>query len=467
MAFLHREEKVKEHLDILAKDYDSWKERNTHFYDLLKCFLRKNVAKNASVLEIGCRTGDMLASVAPKRGVGVDISPEMIKVAQDKYPQFDFHSSSGESFDTDEKFDYILILNVLGYSKDVSSLLENVHKFCHARTKVIVTTINPWWDFILSFAEKMKIKMPSAPHNFIEKNNLTKIIDSLDFSISYSGFLGLCPTEIPIISFLANTIGVKTLGINKLSFVQYLSLRPLPDNEVDLGLGCSVVIPCFNEEGNIEEAVRRIPQMGKGTEIIVVNDGSTDRTAEIVRSIQGEIPGLKLIDYHPNRGKGEAVKAGFDAATEEAMMILDADMTVPPEELPRFFKLLNQGSCGFVNGTRLIYPMQDNAMKKMNLLGNKVFGMVMSYLTGQHLTDTLCGTKALYKKDYKRIKMGADKWGDFDLLFGAAKNGDKILEVPIHYMSRVAGESKMKTLSHGIHLMKVCVRGFKELILGL
>jgi len=173
---------------------------------------------------------------------------------------------------------------------------------------------------------------------------------------------------------------------------------------------------------------------------------------------------LKLIDYSPNKGKGNAVKMGFEAATEEVIMILDADMTVAPEELPRFFHPLNRGLCQFVNGTRLIYPREGQSMRFLNQLGNRTFCLLMSFIIGQTLSDTLCGTKALYKKDFKNIKMGLDKWGDFDLLFGAAKAYSRILEIPVHYKSRKSGESKMKSFQHGIHLVWACFLGFRELI---
>ncbi|MCK4308328.1 glycosyltransferase family 2 protein [candidate division WOR-3 bacterium] len=314
--------------------------------------------------------------------------------------------------------------------------------------------------------EKIGAKRPEGPHNFIEKRNLTKIIEFLDFSISYSGYMLLFPKYIPLLSFLANTIGVKIWEINKFSFVQYMILHPLPKNENDFGFGCSVIIPCYNEAENIEEVVKRIPKMGKETEIIVVNDGSKDETADIVKKLKKHYQNLKLIDYSPNKGKGFAVKKGFDAATQEIVMILDADMSAPPEELPRFFNLLNKGICDFVNGTRMVYPMQEQSMRFLNLLGNKIFALVMTFITGQHLTDTLCGTKAMYKKDYQHIRMGLDKWGDFDLLFGTVKLGNKIMEMPVHYMARRAGESKMRAFTHGFHLLRASFRGFKELVLA-
>jgi glycosyltransferase involved in cell wall biosynthesis len=241
-------------------------------------------------------------------------------------------------------------------------------------------------------------------------------------------------------------------------------IRPVSKNNVDLQMGCSVIIPCHNEEDNIEAAVRRIPQMGKMTEIIVVNDGGTDKTVQRVKDFQKEFPDLKLIDYSPNQGKGYAVKKGFEEATQEILVILDADLSVLPEELPRFFNPLNKAMCQFVNGTRMVYPMENQAMRTLNLLGNKLFGFIMSFITQQTLTDTLCGTKALYKSDFKRIRWGLDRWGDFDLLFGAAKMGCKIMEIPVHYHSRKSGESKMKSFRHGLHLLKACYLGFKELV---
>ncbi len=464
MSQMNRES-VKNHFNLIAKDYDKWKQKNAYYYNNIKSLVNRVVRPGSKVLEIGCATGEILASANPSLGVGIDISTEMIKLAKEKFPQYTFFCSAIEKFQHQEKFDYIIMVDIIDHIYDIIDVFESVYKFCHPRTKIILTTINPWWEPVLSLAEKIGAKMPEGPHNFVEKRNLRKIIEFLDFFISYSGYILLFPKYIPIFSFLANTLGVKIWGLNKFSFVQYMVLHQLPKNKNDLGLGCSVVIPCYNEAGSIEETIRRIPKMGKETEIIVVNDGSTDETVNIVRKLQKDYSSLKLIDYSPNKGKGYAVEQGFDAATQEILMILDADMSVPPEELPRFFNLLNKGSCDFVNGTRMVYPMQNQAMRFLNLLGNKMFGLIMTFITGQHLTDTLCGTKALYKKDYKHIRMGLDRWGDFDLLFGAAKLGNKIAEIPVHYMTRKSGESKMRTFKHGCHLLGACVRGFKEFVI--
>lgn len=460
-------ETVKKHFDLIAKDYDKWKKKNTYYYNNIKSLIKKVVRSGGKVLDIGCATGEILALTEPALGVGIDISPEMIETAKKKFPQYTFILSSIEDFQYQEKFDYVIMVDLIDHIYDIIDVFESVYKFCYPTTKIILTTVNPWWEPVLSLMEKIGAKMPEGPHNFIEKRNLTKIIEFLDFSLIYSGYLLLFPKYIPVLSFIANTLGVKIWGINKFSFVQYMIMQQLPRNENNLGLGCSVIIPCYNEADNVKEAIKRIPKIGKETEIIVVNDGSQDATANIVRELQKSYLNLTLIDYSPNKGKGFAIKQGFDAARQEIIIILDADMSVPPEELPRFVNLLNKGICDFVNGTRMIYPRQSEAMRFLNLLGNKIFSLIMTFIMGQHLTDTLCGTKALYKKDYQLIKMGLDKWGDFDLLFGAAKLGSKIMEMPVHYKARKAGKSKMKTFRHGFHLLWACFRGFKALVLKL
>jgi len=456
---------VSQHFDAIADEYDQWKRKNAYYYGSLKRFVNGIVRPGSKVLEIGTATGEILAATQPALGVGVDISPRMVDLARSKFPHLQFAASALEDFQHAESFDYIILVDVLDHVHDVMETLEHVHRFCHPGTKVVLTTINPWWEPVLSVMEKLKAKMPEGPHNFVERRNLTKFIECLDFSISHTGYLLLFPKYLPLLSWLANTVGVRTWGVNKLSFVHTMVLRPVAKNETNLGLGCSVVVPCYNEEDNIEEAVRRIPRMGTQTEIIIVNDGSTDKTAEVVRGLLQNDQNLRYVELPYNRGKGFAVQQGFDAATQEVLMIVDADMSVMPEELPRFFNLLNKGICDFVNGTRMVYPMQKEAMRFLNLFGNKVFGLIMTFITGQHLTDTLCGTKAMYKKDYQDISMGMDRWGDFDLLFGAAKARSRMMEVPVHYMRRRSGESKMRRFRHGVHLLGACVRGFREIVL--
>ena len=465
MTSIMKRHLIESHFDAIAQNYDFWKQKNAYYYDTIRTFIARSIPEGSRVFEIGCGTGEILASMKPGVGFGVDISAEMVKIAKEKYPQYTFIHSAIEDFQLDETFDYIIMVDVIDHVCDILKVFENVHQFCHPTTRIILTTANPWWDPILSIAEKLGAKMPEGPHNFIEKSNLSAMIDMMDYSVSYSGYLLLLPKYIPIISYLTNSLGVRLWPIKKLSCVQYMIIQPMARNEVSLGLKCSVIVPCYNEEDNIEEAVRGIPQMGKETEIIVVNDGSTDGTTTIIKSLQREYNNLKLIEYEPNCGKGYAIQQGFKAATNEVLITFDADMSVPHDELPRFFNMLDKGICQFVNGSRMIYPIESQAMRTLGLFGNKLFSLILSFIIQQNITDTLCGTKALYKKDFERMRWGLDKRGNFDLLFEAAMIGNKIMEIPIHYQARQSGERKSKTFLHGLQLLKACVQGFRKLVL--
>lgn len=219
----------------------------------------------------------------------------------------------------------------------------------------------------------------------------------------------------------------------------------------------SVIIPCYNEEGNIEKCILRVPKLGNKTEIIVVDDGSKDQTVSIVKRLIKKNPSLKLITYKQNHGKGYAVNTGMKKATGDILVILDADMTVPPEDLPKFINPLISEKAQFTNGTRFKKTMEKGAMKRMNLIGNKLMGKLFTMTIKQEITDSLCGTKALFKNDFK--KMGGidptDPWSDFSLIFGAAKLNLKIKEIPVAYKKRVAGKSKMKLIQHGSKMLSV------------
>ena len=226
---------------------------------------------------------------------------------------------------------------------------------------------------------------------------------------------------------------------------------------------CSVIIPCHNEEESIAECVNRVPKMGRFTEIIVVDDGSTDRTKDVVQVLLSRYNNLRLISYSPNKGKGFAVRKGFEEARGEVLMILDADMAVSPEELPLFFSPIAKGEAEAVNGTRLIYPMEKGAMTSLRHFGNKIFALVFTWLMKGRVTDTLCGTKAILKRDYRRMQMGRCPWGDFDILIGIAKLNLKMKEVPVHYKRRRKGKSKMRIFKDGGVFLRMCWHGVKEL----
>jgi glycosyltransferase involved in cell wall biosynthesis len=231
-----------------------------------------------------------------------------------------------------------------------------------------------------------------------------------------------------------------------------------------------VIIPARNEAGNIPAIFARTPQMGEGTELVLVEGHSRDKTYAAIEATVAEHPerSCQLL-RQTGIGKGDAVRLGFSRARGDVLMILDADLTVPPEDLPRFYEALVSGKGEFINGVRLVYPMEGQAMRFLNLLGNKFFSLAFSWLLGQSIKDTLCGTKVLWKKDYEAITNNRayfgnfDPFGDFDLIFGAAKLNLKITDLPIRYRERTYGTTNIQRWKHGWLLLKMVLFAARRL----
>jgi glycosyltransferase involved in cell wall biosynthesis len=245
--------------------------------------------------------------------------------------------------------------------------------------------------------------------------------------------------------------------------------RVLPrTNRMAVPACVSVVIPARNEAGNIKPLLDRVPKMGEKTEVIFVEGNSTDNTWEMVQKAVSDFAlaprdGIAVSCYRQTgKGKGDAVRLGFSKASGDILMIFDEDISVPPEELPRFVELLSRQQCEFANGSRLVYPMEKQAMQFLNMIANKCFGWMFTFLLGQRLRDTLCGTKVLRRADYEKIAANRayfgdfDPFGDFDLLFGAARLGLKIADVPVHYKQRVYGSTNISRFRHGWILLRMC-----------
>ena len=271
------------------------------------------------------------------------------------------------------------------------------------------------------------------------------------------------PIYIPLLSSFMNRFLANMPLFWKLALTEIIIARPVGTRKDTEEVTCSVVIPCRNEKGNIEQAVLRTPEMGRHTELIFVEGGSSDGTYEECLRVK-EAYGSKreiTVLVQDGKGKGDAVRKGFAAARNDVLMILDADLTVPPEDLPKFFNAISSGKSEFVNGSRLVYRMEKEAMRFLNLLGNKFFSRAFTYLLEQRIRDTLCGTKVVWKEDYEKIAAGRkyfgeiDPFGDFDLLFGAAKLNLKIVEVPIRYQERKYGTTQISRFRHGILLFKM------------
>lgn len=452
-------------------------------------FFQRIVPASSSVLEIGCGTGELLAALNPSYGLGIDFSSEMIKAAIDKFAgreNLDFRIDDVETLQTSETFDYVIMSDTIGELTDTWQAIRNVRRVVNPHSRLVITYFNALWEPMLRLGESLGWKMPQDFQNWLSLADIRNLLYLNGFEPIRYGYQLLLPKRVPLVSDLMNRYVARIPLVERLSLVTYVVARPVEDPQgVQTRPTVSVVIPCRNEKGNIRDAVERVPAMGSHTEIVFVDGNSNDGTVEEIEKVIERFRGdkdIQLIHQVPKGsadgaghgkmlrlGKGDAVRKGFAAAKGDILMILDADLTVPPEDLPKFYLALVEGRGEFINGTRLVYPMEDDAMRFLNKLANKLFGVLFSWLLEQPVKDTLCGTKVLMRDDYERISAGRayfgdfDPFGDFDLLFGATRLNLRIVEVPIRYRQRVYGDIKIERFKHGLQLLRMCWVAMKKL----
>lgn len=454
---------VKQHFDQLAPKRVYYQQKNRYYHQAIKSLCVFFVQKNASVLQIGSGTGDLLASLQPKLGIGIDISSEMIKLAQKRHKKLLFKEMDAENLRLKQKFDYIILSDFIGHAGDVQTVFEKVKTHSHSDTRIIITYYNFLWEPLVILAEKIGLKMPNPTQNWLSLHDIQNLLNLADLEVIKKGNSLLLPFYIPFLSKLLNQYVARLPFFQQLCLVQYVVARVKPV-VVKKDFKVSVIIPARNEAGNIEDAVKRTPRLGKWDELIFVEGNSTDNTKQeierVIKKYQHKRE-LVLVNQGKGRGKGDAVRKGFAKARGDILMILDADLTMPPEDLPKYFHLITAGIGEFVMGSRLVYPMENQAMRFLNILGNKFFSLAFSFLLDQQIKDTLCGTKVLFKKHYLQIVKNRsyfgefDPFGDFDLIFGAAKLNLKIIEVPIRYRARTYGETNISRFKHGFLLLKM------------
>lgn len=453
----------------------AWNRRFRYFRRQLARLVKHFVVPGSRVLDVGCGTGDLLESLEPAEGVGVDCSPAMAAIASKRHPGQQFHVGFAESLDRveipDGPYDYITLINSVGEMTDVGAALRQIHGHCSSHTRVIIVQYNYLWEPICRLAAKLGLRLDNPAPNWLAPPDVAGLLRISGFEPVREGHTLPLPLRVPGLNWLFNSVLGKLYGFRKLGFLSYVVARPIVPLEAAERYTCSVVVPCKNEEDNIAGLVERIPEMGAGTEIVFVDDKSTDETAERVRQAvrRRSDRTIRLVEG-PGQGKGAACRAGFEAATGDVFMILDADMTVMPEELPAFFEAITTGRGEFINGSRMVYPQEDQAMRALNILGNKMFAALFSLLLEQRIRDTLCGTKVVWRHDYAKIMAAreyfgsCDRWGDYDWIFGAAKNNLKIVELPVHYRERTAGVTKMTHRFRNAWIMfKMCGLALRKL----
>jgi len=446
-------------------------ERPGVFYQkLLEHYYRMMVQPDLRVLELGCGGGDLLAALKPSFGVGVDFSFEMLNIARAKHPecqfvQADVHDQVFENLAADDPFDVIILSDLINDLWDVQTVFENMRRFCHPRTRIIINFYSNLWKIPLGIVKQFGKGADLLSQNWLAQNDVINLLKLAGFDAINDRSKILLPLPWGFLAGFFNRFLANIIPFRWFCLTNFIVARPAPETAAaESSLFVSVIVAARNEAGNIADILRRVPPLGSRTQLVFVEGHSSDNTYETIEAQIKQHPGKDIQLYRQTgKGKGDAVRLGFDKADGDILMILDADMTVPPEDLPRFVDAIASGKGEFVNGVRLVYPMEDQAMRFFNIVGNKFFSLAFSWLLEQPIKDTLCGTKVMWAEDYRHLANNRsyfgdfDPFGDFDLLFGAAKLNLKIVEMPVRYRSRTYGETNIDRWRHGWMLLKMLV----------
>jgi SAM-dependent methyltransferase len=432
--------------------------------------MRRLVPVDARVLEVGAGSGDLLAALPNPQRAGIDYLPELVERARGRHPNVrfdvdDITTAPDGKLGTSsiETWDAIICDRLCHSVLDVRALLAGMKRRLAPDGRIYLTAFNYLWEIPAQVAEAAGMKRPAPTANWLSDSDFRNLFDVTGLEVVRYEDRLLLPADVPGLSTALNRYLVRVPAMQHLSLYRVYVLRDRGAVPAPRRASVSVIIPARNEAGNIPAAVARTPVMGSGTEIVFVEGHSSDDTwAAIQRTVQGYDGPLKLRAFQQTgKGKGDAVRLGFAHAAGDILMILDADLTVPPEELTIFYDVLAGGHADFVQGTRLVYPMEPGAMRFFNKLGNVAFSQLFTYLLQQPIKDTLCGTKVLWRKDYERIAAARayfgdfDPFGDFDLIFGAARLGLKIAEIPVRYRDRTYGETNIQRWKHGWLLLQM------------
>ena len=439
-----------------------WRARNPGYHESIARIARFYVPRGARVLEIGCGTGDLLASLDPSEGVGVDLSGAMVKEASQRHPHLEFRQTAAERLELPGLlFDYIILSDLVGYLFDIRAALERLRAVSHPGTRIIINWYSRVWQPVVHLLETLGLKYPLPLLNWTTVGDVENLLRLAGFEAMRARGHILLPLRLGSVSRFANRFLAHLPVLRWFVWTNWVVARPLSRPPADPP-SVTVICPCRSEEGNIPDLVRRMPKLGSHTELIFVEGHSKDGTLDACRRAAAAHPELDIkVMVQSGTGKGDAVRLGFEHASGDMLMILDADLSVAPEDLPQFYEAMVSGAGEFVMGSRLVYTMDPKAMRFLNLLGNRFFGLLLSVLIGQPIKDTLCGTKVIWRKDYAHLAAGRahfgdfDPYGDFDLIFGAAKLNLRIVEVPVRYRERTYGAPSISRFADGWLLLRM------------
>lgn len=436
---------------------DVYQSRLTEIY-------RLSVPPGKRILEIGCAEGNLLFALRPSFGLGIDFSPTMVSTAQAKYPNLSFLVGDANAIGVEGIFDFIICSDILNELWDVQSFFERIAPHCHANTRILINLYSRLWEGPRRIAEALRLARPQLTQNWLTIADTSSLLALSGFELIRSSSELMCPVPVPVLAGFLNRVAVKLWPFKYLGLTNFMVARPEPGAHPKIDPIVTVVVAARNEAGNISAILDRVPKLGAGTDLVFVEGHSLDRTFETIEREIAARPdcGARLYQQ-TGKGKGDAVRLGFQMAKGELLMILDADLTVPPEDLVAFYSAWRSGKGDFINGVRLVYPMEEKAMRFFNLLGNKFFSFAFSWLLGQTVRDTLCGTKVIGRSQYELLAANReyfgkiDPFGDFDLLFGAARYNLKIIDLPVRYRERKYGETNIQRWSHGLLLLRMVI----------
>ena len=457
---------------------EKWLKKNQVFHKEDIKFLKEIIPENSNILELGCGNGHLIDALKPKYGLGIDFSKRLILEANKKYPKINFIEADIEniplSINKSRKFDFVIICDTIGFLEDVEETLIKLHKFFHEGTRLIVSYYSPLWAPLLGLAEFFKLKMPIINSALLTPADISNFLEGAKFETVRVERKILIPFYFLGLERFINRFLAPLPLLSNICLRHYNISRSLNSINISNKKSASVIIPCKNEQGNIKTAIKRLPKFVKNIEVIFVEGNSNDGTWEEIRTVikRNNIKksGFSIKAFkQPGKGKADAVFFAFEKASNDILFILDGDLTVAPETLEKFWNKISSGEAEYVNGSRLVYPMDNNAMRFLNYIANKIFSILFSWLLGQRYTDTLCGTKVISKKNYERLKIknkdlgNFDPFGDFFIIFGASRLCLKMTEVPIRYKARVYGVTQISRFSHGLLLLKMVIFAFLRL----
>jgi len=420
-----------------GKVRDKWVKKNRYYHKEVKKLLGFLTLKESLVLKIDCSKGEIPA----------------IQLKEEK------------------KYDCIIALDLISFARDIQKTLQQLHRVVRPRSRIVLTYHNYLWEPALKLAEFFRLKRPQPFRNWLASSDIENFLYLAGFDIVKKGERLLIPKYIPFLSVFFNRFLSKLPLVRRFCLLKYFVVRSQSKRQSRKKKpSVSIIIPTRNERNHVEPVVQKTPTLGSKTEIIFVEGGSKDNTLEEIKRVKKKYSDRDIrIFVQDGKGKYNAVRKGFRNAKNDILMILDADMTVRPKELKKFYRAITGGRGEFINGCRLVYPLEKESMRFLNVLGNKFFSLMFSWLLDQRIKDTLCGTKVVWREDYQKIRKGRkffgdfDPFGDFDLLFGASKLNLKIVDLPVRYHERVYGETNISRFRHGWLLLKMVIFAMRKI----